>query len=52
VFGVVRYGDRFVIRERGSAGARLSDRRSPRIVVGDWHNLRRLIRIADLDYSE
>jgi hypothetical protein len=30
----------------------LGDRTLPSIVLGDWHNLRQLIRTADLDYTE
>jgi hypothetical protein len=45
-----------VIRSRSrsarSRNLRLGDRTLPSIVLGDWHNLRQLIRIADLDYTE
>jgi len=30
----------------------LGDRTLPSIVLGDWHNLRQVIRTADLDYTE
>jgi hypothetical protein len=43
-------GDPFPIQDRATSRSLLGDRMSPRIVIGDWHNLQQLIRIADADY--
>jgi hypothetical protein len=47
-----RYGDPLAIQIARPRDLCLGDRTLPSIVLSDRHNLRQLIRSADLDYTE